>query len=192
MKPTILSILILFTFSIPIRAQEELSQNHDSTKTYMDSAMEGMSHEQMSNDTVAQEGAPMPHDESKLTADLSDFPSLHPLIVHFAIVLIIVAAGLQFLNLYLMKKELSWIIAGILLGGMLAAWLAAKNFHPHTTGLTEHVKQVLEQHDKWADWTINSGFVALILQLANLFLFQGKRWASGIVAIVLMGTSKNS
>lgn len=181
MRLTTLCILILFIYVTPALAHKGLGQGQDSTNTNM----EGMDHQQMSADTVSQPEV-MPHDESKLTADLSDFPTLHPLIVHFAIVLILVAAGLQLLNFYLMKKEISWIVAGILLGGVLAAWLAANNFHPHTTGLSEHVKQVLEQHDKWADWTINSGFVALALQLVNLFLFRGKRWAAGVVALVLM------
>lgn len=31
----------------------------------------------------------------KLTADLDDFPNLHPLLVHFAIVLLLVGASLQ-------------------------------------------------------------------------------------------------
>lgn len=181
MKSKIISTLV-FILSIGVGlANEGLGQGQDSTKTNR----EGMDHQQMSADTVSQPVV-MPHDESKLTADLSDFPTLHPLIVHFAIVLILVAAGLQLLNFYLMKKEISWIVAGILLGGVLAAWLAANNFHPHTTGLSEHVKQVLAQHDKWADWTINAGIVAVILQIINLFVFKGKRWAAGVIAVVLI------
>ena len=116
MKSKIISTLV-FILSIGVGlANEGLGQGQDSTKTNR----EGMDHQQMSADTVSQPVV-MPHDESKLTADLSDFPTLHPLIVHFAIVLILVAAGLQLLNFYLMKKEISWIVAGILLGGVLVA-----------------------------------------------------------------------
>jgi uncharacterized membrane protein len=158
----------------------------DSTKAQMDSTMNrGEDKEHMAGDTTQHHDEGMKVDESKVTADLDDFPTLHPLIVHFAIVLIIVAAGLQLLNLWLIKSEISWIVAGILLFGVLAAWFAAKNFHPHTHGISEHAKLVLDQHDKWADWTINSGFVALLLQIVNLFVFKTKRWAAVLVAIVL-------
>lgn len=181
MRLTTLCILILFIYVTPALAHKGLGQGQDSTNTNM----EGMDHQRMSADTVSQLVV-MPHDESKLTADLSDFPTLHPLIVHFAIVLILVAAGLQLLNFYLMKKEIAWIIAAILLGGVLAAWAAGKNFHPHTHGISEHAKLVLAQHDKWADWTINAGIVAVILQIINLFVYKGKRWAAGVIAVVLI------
>jgi uncharacterized membrane protein len=155
----------------------------DSTKAPMDSTMK--MDEQQQGDTIRHHDDGMKADEAKVTADLSDFPTLHPLIVHFAIVLTMVAAGLQLFNVYFMKKEISWIVTAILLAGVLAAWFASKNFHPHTHGISEHAKQVLAQHDKWADWTVNSGIVALLLQLVNLFLFKGKRWAAATVAIVL-------
>lgn len=154
----------------------------DSVKTADSIAM---AQQHVAGDTVHHHDEGMAHDEKKVTADLADFPTLHPLIVHFAIALIIVAAGIQLFNLYFMKKEISWIITAILMAGVLAAWFASRNFHPHTHGLTEHAKQVLAQHDKWADWTINSGIVALILQLVNLFLFKDKRWAVAVVAVVL-------
>ncbi|MBS1681520.1 MAG: Membrane protein [Cytophagales bacterium] len=158
----------------------------DSTKKTMDSTMNmGEKKQHVEGDTVHHHDEGMAVDESKVTADFDDFPTLHPLIVHFAIVLIIVAAAMQLLNIYFMKKEISWIVTAILLAGVAAAWFAAKNFHPHTHGISEHAQQVLDQHDKWADWTINSGFVALLLQVANLFLFKDKRWAGAVVAAVL-------
>ncbi|MBI2794504.1 MAG: hypothetical protein HYX66_07645 [Ignavibacteria bacterium] len=135
---------------------------------------------------MQEQSAGMKHDESKVTANFDEFPSLHPLIVHFAIVLIVVAAGMQLLNVLLVKQELAWIITLILFVGVLTAWIAANNLHPHTDGLNAHAKLVLEEHDKWADWTIYSGIVALVLQGANLFVYKGKRWASGVVGIVLV------
>lgn len=158
----------------------------DSTKAPMDSTMKMGEQEHIQGDTVHHHDEGMTLDESKVTADLDDFPTLHPLIVHFAIVLILVAAGIQLLNLYFMKKEISWIITAILLAGVLAAWFAGRNFHPHTHGISEHAQLVLDQHDKWADWTTYSAIVALLLQAANLFVFKGTRWAAGIVAAVLV------
>ncbi|HRE65730.1 MAG TPA: hypothetical protein PLM56_02985 [Cyclobacteriaceae bacterium] len=182
MKTILLSIVILFASLPVVLAHGGKKHKKDSVKTADSIAM---AQQHIAGDTVHHHDEGMTHDEKKVTADLADFPTLHPLIVHFAIVLIIVAAAMQLLNLYFMKKEISWIITAILFAGVLAAWFASKNFHPHTHGLTEHAKQVLAQHDRWADWTVNSGIVALILQLVNLFLFKNMRWAAATIAIVL-------
>lgn len=182
MKTILLSIVILFASLSVVLAHGGKKHKRDSVKTADSIAM---AQQHIAGDTVHHHDEGMTHDKKKITADLADFPTLHPLIVHFAIVLIIVAAAMQLLNLYFMKKEISWIITAILFAGVLAAWFASKNFHPHTHGLTEHAKQVLAQHDRWADWTVNSGIVALILQLLNLFLFKNMRWAAAIIAMVL-------
>lgn len=126
--------------------------------------------------------------ESKeISASLQDFPTLHPLIVHFAIVLLIVGSIIQMVNVYFLKKELAWISFCIILIGFITAYLASRNFHPHTHGLTEQAKLVLEQHDFWADWTINLSLTGLVLQAINFFYMRYKRWAMAIVTIVLIG-----
>lgn len=168
--------LMLFSFSAMNAHDGHKKKKQDSTATQP---------VQAPADTVHQHDV-MPVEESKVTADLDDFPSLHPLIVHFAISLIIIAAAIQLVNLVFLKKEIAWLTAGILLIGVGAAWLAAKNFHPHTHGISEHAKLVLEQHDKWADWTINTGLIGLVLQIVNLFVFKDKRWAMAVVAAVLV------
>lgn len=182
MKTILLSIVILFASLSVVLAHGGKKHKKDSIKT-ADSV--AMAQQHTAGDTVHHHDEGMGHDERKVTADLNDFPSIHPLIVHFAIVLIIVAAGIQLLNIYFMKKEIAWIITAILFAGVLTAWLAGKNFHPHTHGISEHAKLVLDQHDKWADWTIYSGIVALIFQAINLFVFKDKRWAVAVVTLVL-------
>lgn len=188
-KQFIIFSLILLPIPVAV-AHDGKKHKKDSTKTQMDSITNiGDAKKYLAGDTVHHYNEEIKVDESKVTADLDDFPTLHPLIVHFAIVLIIVAAGLQFLNIYLMKKEIGWIATGILLFGVAAAWFAAKNFHPHTVGISEHAQLVLDQHDRWADWTINLGFIGLALQVVNLFVFNDKRWAMIVVALVLAGSA---
>jgi len=173
----VLAMALMLSISMPAEAHQGHKKNaHDSTTTKT---------EPVQGDTVHHHDEAMAKNPSKVTADLGDFPTLHPLIVHFAIVLIIVAAILQLLNLILIKKEIAWIIAGILLIGVMAAWTAGRNFHPHTHGISDHAKSVLEQHDTWADWTINAGVVSLLLQIVNLFFFKTKRWAMAVIALVL-------
>ncbi|MBX2900695.1 MAG: hypothetical protein KF775_13660 [Cyclobacteriaceae bacterium] len=190
MKTIFLSIVILMASLSLALAHGGKKHKKDSTKAPMDSTMNmGEQKEHDEGDTTHHHDEGMAIDESKVKADLDDFPTLHPLIVHFAIVLIIVAAGMQLLNLYFMKKEIAWIITAILFVGVLAAWVAGRNFHPHTHGISAHAQLVLDQHDQWADWTVYSGVIALILQGLNLVLYKDKRWAAAVVAVVLAVSS---
>lgn len=133
------------------------------------------------------------HDHNKkpqeVTADLDDFPSIHPLIVHFAIVLIIVAALLQLINIAVLKREFVWIITGLIFIGFNAAALASTKFHPHTHGLSEQAKQVLALHDKYADWTLYLTGLAGALQIFNLFVFKQNRGAVITIAMAMVAAS---
>jgi hypothetical protein len=163
MRILVLSVAMLFACSIVALGHGGKKHKKDSASTQVDSAKHAQ------GDTVHHHAQGMKPDQSKIDADLEDFPSLHPLIVHFAIVLIIVAAAMQLLNLFLLKKYLSWIVGVILFIGCATAWLASTKYHPHTHGISDHAKLVLEQHDRWADWTNRSALVALVLQILYLF-----------------------
>lgn len=185
-------VLILFT-TASVAAHDGHKSKQDSTIQSADSVVNTQAneveHNKHSHENEAESHEAHQHDahnEKKVTADLADFPTIHPLIVHFAIVLLIVGAILAVVNIYFIKRELAWTAFALVLVGFVAAYLAGRNFHPHTHGLTEHAKLVLEQHDLWADWTINLGFIGLILQGINLFIFKSKRWAMAIVAVVLL------
>ncbi len=100
MKPAILTLIALLIFSSCLFAHGGKKHKKDSTKAPMDSTMNmGEQKEHVTGYTTHHHNEGMVVDESKVTAQLKDFPSLHPLIVHFAIALIIVAAVLQLLNL---------------------------------------------------------------------------------------------
>lgn len=186
-KILVLSTALLLLAFIHASAHEgHKNKKQDSTTTHVDSLVNKDQREHIQGDTIHHHDDAMKPDESKIGASLSDFPTLHPIIVHSAIVLIIVAALLQLINVYWMKREIRWIVTGILLVGVVAAWLASKNFHPHTHGISEHAKLVLSEHDKWADLTIYFGFAASLFQIANHFVFKDKRWASTLVAILLV------
>jgi hypothetical protein len=115
--------------------------------------------------------------EPELTARMSEFPSMHPLVVHYAIVLILAAAFLQLVNVIVQKNDISWIVEVFLLVGFTAAYIASENFHPHTTGLTDHARAVLRLHDKWSDYTLYTSVAALALQSLYIFFFVIRRTA---------------
>ena len=162
----------------------------DSTKAPMDSTMNmGEDQEHVKGDTTHHHDEGMKVDESKVTADLDDFPTLHPLIVHFPIILLLVAAAIQAANVYFGKKEFDWIVTVLVFVGALTAWLASENFHPHTGGLSEHAKLVLARHEFWADWTVYLSLAGFILQVVNQFVLKQKKSATVAVALLLAGSA---
>ena len=91
------------------------------------------------------------HENGKVTADWNDFPTLHPLITHFPIVLLLIAALLQLAGLFVFKKEMSWVVMFLTAGGFIGAYLSAYNFHPHTEGLNDMAAKVLKVHEAYAN-----------------------------------------
>lgn len=118
-------------------------------------------------------------------ASYGDFPTLHPLIVHFPIVLLLLAFATQLGALFFWKKELSLITALLLLGGLLSAYLASTVFHPHTGELSEAAQQVLDLHDRYADYTLWASGLGFLTKIASHFLLKRTLWMEIIVAAIL-------
>ena len=124
--------------------------------------------------------------ESKVVnPSLSELPNLHPLVVHVPIMLLIVALVTQLASFFLWRRQLDWITFLLLAGGVAGAFLAGEVFHPHTTGLTDAAKEVMDRHDTWADYTIWSSALALVLKGVSLFWLSGVRWMEIVVSLVL-------
>jgi predicted membrane channel-forming protein YqfA (hemolysin III family) len=115
-----------------------------------------------------------------------EFPSNHPLVVHFVIVLLIFGALIYVANIYFRKKELAWTAFLLFLLGLAAAFVASYSLHPHTKGLTEEAARILSLHDFWAFTTIRFGSIGAVLMGVNLFVFQKKRLVLSLVGVVLL------
>lgn len=120
-------------------------------------------------DTMPENLDEIKYDKYAVRADLSEFPTLHPIVVPFAVSFVLVSALLQFLNVFLFKKDIAWIVFLLILAGFVAAVISSRSFHPHTTGLAERAAIVVGMHERWAEWTIRTAFLALILQIVHLF-----------------------
>lgn len=122
-------------------------------------------------------------------ATLDDFSNLHPLVVHFPIVLLLLALVTQVVSFFLWKKQLNWGTLLLLVGGFLGAYIASTFIHPHTTGLSDAAELVLEKHDLFADYTIWLSGLGLLLKGINMFLFKEKFWLEMIIALILAGAA---
>lgn len=115
---------------------------------------------------------------------LKSFPTLHPLVVHFPIVLLLIAPGFLILGWLFNKQGL--VISSFLstIGGFLGALVSSNFIHPHTEGLTPLATEILLRHECWAGWTVYlSASAILIFGLA--YFFPGIR-KSLIFAILLL------
>ncbi len=115
------------------------------------------------------------------------FPTFHPLIVHFPIVLII--AGFPFYLLGMLRQRIVFRRSGIVLAsfGFLGALLAGYVFHPHTVGLTPAAQSVLSNHDLFASATLYLVAIAVALgALTCTHRFQGLTLQASASVILLL------
>ena len=113
----------------------------------------------------------------------SDFPNLHPLVVHLPIVLLMLSAGLQALNVYKDWPPVKWITMGVMAGGFLGALAASTVFHAMPMGLAPRAAAVFAAHEKFAGYTLWLSGITLLLAGVGKF-FKIERRAYEILVLV--------
>ena len=148
-------------------------------------------------DSVSQSTVPMQHDsvmmhemeEHEEMKSVDAFPNYHPLVVHFPIVLLIIATLFQLLSFFVFKKEFN-IVALILLAlGVITAWLSSNTFHAHPEELTGKAKEIFETHEQMADLTWWFSLLALIAKIVSNFFMKRKIWMEIIVSVLLIASA---
>jgi uncharacterized membrane protein len=114
------------------------------------------------------------------------FATLHPLVVHFPIVLLIIAALLQLIGLFYSKNNWDYITLFLLAAGALGAYLSGSFFHPHTEGLTHEAHKILERHELFASLTLISSVVALLLKVVAMYVFKSKKRLFEILTALML------
>jgi len=176
-----LSLLLLFSIPAALAHGDDDHNKKDSTEQ-QGQVQEIDDHGVADFDTEARA-------KQSVKADFDEFPNLHPLLVHFPIVLLLLAALISIANIHFLKRDLDWIITIFTGLGALGAYAAGRWFHPHAHDLTEQMQAVLDQHDLYADWTIWLSITAFVLQLISQFVLKQNRWAVIVVSLVLAGAA---
>ena len=178
-KPLVLFLLILGSTTMPLLAHED-EKLQDSTKQETSKTIDV--------DEVLPEGSGIPGTASSIFAPYSEFPNLHPMVVHFPIVLLLLALLAQFIGLFGFRPQLSWFTLLLLLGGFVGALLASQVFHPHTTGLPEKIKEILETHEYYANLTTWLAGAAFVFKAISHFT-KRKTWAEVIIFLLITGSA---
>ncbi|TLU97336.1 DUF2231 domain-containing protein [Dyadobacter luticola] len=147
------------------------------------SATPTLQHEHGAHDSTAMQAAMSP--DSDHQHGLGEFPTLHPLVVHFPIVLLIVAALLQWVGLFFYKKEITTVAWALLLLGFIGAYASSTWFHAHTAQLAPAIQAILEEHEKYASYTQWLSGIALLVQSVNIFFLKRNLWVNVSMAIVM-------
>ncbi len=124
--------------------------------------------------------------KEKTMAPFSAFPNLHPLVVHFPIVLLLLAFAFQIVSFFAFQKAFSWATIFLLLFGFIGAWIASEYAHPHTTGLSDHAYRVLVEHERYASITLWSSGIALLLKIVSYRYLKLNKWTEILVALLLL------
>ena len=97
---------------------------------------------------------------------LSDFPTLHPMVVHIPVTFIPVALLFSVFSLFYRRRELIWLTLGFASAGLLGGLVAAFPLHPHTAGLSAAAQLTLQKHDFFAYTTIWLALASVALAAA--------------------------
>lgn len=134
-------------------------------------------------DQAPSAAAPMPR------ANPTEFPTLHPLIVHFPIMLIILAAVLQLFSLAVFRKEFGWLVLSFSLVGAVTAWLSSNTFHPHTSGLNENAQRLLLEHEQYASLTFWFAAAGFVMKALSDSVFKRAWWSEVVVTLLLVAAA---
>ncbi len=110
---------------------------------------------------------------------------LHPAVVHFPIVLIVLGAALSGVAVFWRKGYIPAFAAALLTLGALGAW-AATQTGESDGGLVENtaapVESLLEAHENWAKRTLTAATIAAVVAIGAAALFRFPR-AARVVAV---------
>ncbi|MCL6523663.1 MAG: hypothetical protein K6T34_03280 [Thermoflavifilum sp.] len=126
------------------------------------------------------------------SGSLSDFPTLHPLVVHVPIMFLILAFIVQVISFFAFRQALSWVVLFLVVFGFIGAYFASGIFHggdPNLVLLDSVTRATFEKHKQYANYTVwISGFAAVAKIISHFFL-KRKMIAEVIVAGLLLAAS---
>ena len=110
---------------------------------------------------------------------------LHPAIVHFPIVLILIGSVVAVAAVFLRRWHLPWLAAGMLAAGAagsVAATWSGEEEGELVAELSPTVEAILDEHEEWGERTRNIAIVAGLLGIAAASTSRFPKVARGLAA----------
>lgn len=99
----------------------------------------------------------------------SEFPTLHPMVVHVPVTLIPIAFVLAFAGLFVGQRTFLWLALVFAAIGLAGGLIAAYPTHPHTHGLPAAAQATLEKHDFFAYTTLWLTLLSMLVALIGIW-----------------------
>lgn len=122
--------------------------------------------------------------------EMEAFPNYHPMIVHFPIVLLLAAAAMQLAAFFVKNRGFQWAILAVAALGYASAYFAAAWRHPHIEqeAVSEAVRVVFDEHQKFARWSVWLGGAGAVLKAVEMY-FQRRVFFVALTAVALLGSA---
>jgi uncharacterized membrane protein len=119
----------------------------------------------------------------------SDFPNLHPLVVHFPIVLLLVAAALQAVLVVKEWQQVRWIALIAMAGGFAGGIAASTVLHAMPRGLPPKAAAIFATHEQYASYTLWLAGITLLLAVVGEFFQIRARAYAGLVLVAALAAA---
>lgn len=181
MKQIVLFPLVFLISLLPLQI---IAQEHGDSHSESDQPTETTEQHESSAAANHEEAA---GESEAVFASFNDFPTLHPLVVHFPVVLLYVAFVAQIIGLIVRRREMSWVTLILLLGGFIGALAAMELFHPHPADLPPAIHEVFEKHEYYASITTWLAGIALVFKIISHFWIKRHTWTEVMALLVITG-----
>ncbi len=121
---------------------------------------------------------------------MEEFPNYHPMIVHFPIVLLVLAAAMQLIDIFVKNRGFGYTILVFAVLGYASAYFAAAWRHPQIDQQTVNAaaQLIYDEHQWYARWSVYLGGAGAVLKGAELY-FRRRYFLALLTALALAGAA---